>query len=100
MRKQEAEALRRLEQALLEDTEPTPPEADSPEWVEDFYEETEGSGFTVQNTDDTDVDPDSYSEAVYAPKRGGCLVPGLVTLLALSLLTVMVLWLLKYLGVM
>lgn len=104
MRRQEEEALRRLEQALLEDNpeEDSPPEEDPLEWVEEFYEDGESlsAGFTVHNTDRTDVDLDSYSEEVYQGKRGGCLIPGLVTVLALCVLTAMVLWLLNYLGVM
>ena len=109
MRKQEEEELRRLEQALLEDAseEEIPPEADPLEWVDEFYEDiVEETGesfpqdFTVRNTDDVDVDLAGYSEDVYRAKRGGCLIPGLITVLALCILTAMVLWLLQYLGVM
>ena len=98
--------MRRLEEALLEDA-PEIVEADSEEWVDEYYEEVAPhtgyaapGDFTVRNTDETDVDLDAYSEEVYRANRGGCLVPGLITLLALSLLTAMVLWLLRYLGVM
>jgi hypothetical protein len=109
VRKHQEEELRRLEQALLEDPQEaeSPMEEDPLEWVEEFYEDvteetgyTPPQGFTVRNTDDVDVDLDAYSEEVYRGKRGGCLIPGLITVLALSLLTAMVLWLLQYLGVM
>ena len=109
MRKHQEEELRWLEQALLDDAreEEFPVEEDPLEWVDEFYEDVvEATGhtppheFTVRNTDDVDVDLDTYSEEVYRGKRGGCLIPGLITVLALSLLTAMVLWLLQYLGVM
>jgi hypothetical protein len=108
VRRQQEEDLRRLEQALLEDArEEYSQEADPSEWVDEFYEDvidqtgsTPAQEFTVRNTDDVDVDLDSYSEDVYRSKRGGCLIPGLITVLALCVLTAMVLWLLQYLGVM
>ena len=109
MRRKQDEELRRLEQALLEDIPEAEdiPEEDPSEWVDEFYEELPEApaeqlpdSFTVYNTDRVDVDLDSYSEEVYQGKRGGCLIPGLITLLALSLLTAMGLWLLRYLGVM
>ena len=105
MRKREEEELRRLEKALLEDTDPEESEQgeDTLDWVEDFYKDigdTTPQDFTVRNTDDVDVDIDDYSEDVYHAKRGGCLIPGLITVLALCVLTAMVLWLLQYLGVM
>ena len=108
MRRQQEEELRRLEQALLEDArEEYPQEADPLEWVDEFYEDvadetgsTPPQDFTVRNTDDVDVDLEGYSEEVYRGKRGGCLIPGLITVLALCVLTAMVLWLLQYLGVM
>ena len=105
MRKQEEEELRRLEKALLEDPdlEESDQEEDPLDWVEDFYDDigdTVPQDFTVRNTDDVDVDIEDYSEDVYRAKRGGCLIPGLITVLALCVLTAMVLWLLQYLGVM
>lgn len=108
MRRQQEEELRRLEQALLEDLSQDDilSEEDPREWVDEYYEEIFDDiadelpdDFTVRNTDDVDVDMEAYSQEVYRGKRGGCLIPGLVTLLALSLLTAMVLWLLQYLGV-
>ena len=105
MRKQEEEELRRLEKALLEDPdlEESDQEEDPLDWVEDFYDnigDTVPQDFTVRNTDDVDVDIEDYREDVYRAKRGGCLIPGLITVLALCVLTAMVLWLLQYLGVM
>ena len=104
MRKQEEEELRRLEQALLEESDQEDfPEEDPLDWVDEFYDDagqTPAMDFTVRNTDDVDVDLDDYSEEVYRAKRGGCLIPGLITVLALCVLTAMVLWLLQYLGVM
>ena len=105
MRKQEEEELRRLEKALLEDPDldESDQEEDPLDWVEDFYDDigdTVPQDFTVRNTDDVDVDIEDYSEDVYRAKRGGCLIPGLITVLALCVLTAMVLWLLQYLGVM
>ena len=106
MRKKEEEALRRLEKALLEDLqeEELPREEDPTQWVDEYYddavEDVLPPDFTVRNTDRVDVDLDDYSEEVYQAKKGGCLIPGLVTVLALCVLTAMVLWLLQYLGVM
>ena len=104
VRKQEDAELRRLEQALLEDA---PQAEEEPDWVEEYYEEVcpdreaeTPDSFTVTNTDRVDVDLEDYSEEVYRRKQGGCLIPGLITLLALSVLTAMILWLLQYLGVM
>ena len=106
MRKKEEEVLRQLEKALLEDLqeEEIPQEEDPTEWVDEYYDDLEEEilppDFTVRNTDRVDVDLDDYSEEVYQAKKGGCLIPGLITLLALCVLAAMVLWLLQYLGVM
>ena len=103
MRKQEKEALRRLEQALLEAETPEEEisEEDPPEWEEEYYDAPDETptGFTVRNTDQTDVDLEDYSEEVYRGSKGGCLISGLVTVIALCVLAAMVLWLLQYLGV-
>ena len=106
MRKKEEEVLRQLEKALLEDLqeEEIPQEEDPTEWVDEYYDDLEEEilppDFTVRNSDRVDVDLDDYSEEVYQAKKGGCLIPGLITLLALCVLAAMVLWLLQYLEVM
>ena len=97
MRKREAEELRRLEAALLENEYDEPdfdPEPELPEFYRDLQPE-----FDAYNTDDTDLDMDDYSEDVFdAPGRGNA-ISVLLTIATSLLLGSVVLLLLKYLGV-
>ena len=73
MRKDQQEALRRLEEALLEQETP-PARDDSDQWLEEFYTEP-AHDYTAYNADRTDVDMDVYSREVEAGRRrSGCLV--------------------------
>ena len=99
MSKRQDEELRRLEEALLEseDTEDTedllePDEAETEPWDDDM-------DYQVYNTDDTDVDLDEYSEDVYR-ERSGRGLSVLLTMLCMAALSVCILLLLKYLGVL
>ena len=95
MKKQELEALRRLEAALLEQ-----PSEDEPEEIEidDSWMELSGSEYEIYNTDDADVDMENYSEEVH---QGSQRTPFLSFLLVISLLLLVVSIgiLLKFLGV-
>lgn len=98
MKKQELEALRRLEEELLAseyEDEVQPDELDILEesW-QDFAEFPEG----IYNTDDLDVDLDDYSEEVYQDNSRGPSSALLVTL-TVFLLLVVIFCLLKLLGV-
>ena len=99
MRKQELEALRRLEAALLEQQ---PKEEEIPVENEDFPDDTwlelVGSDYESYNTDAADVDLDVYSEDVHRGKRSH---PFLSFLIALSLLLLAAsIWIfLRFLGV-
>lgn len=97
MSKRQDEELRRLEEALLEsedteDTEWEPDETETEPWDDDM-------DYQVYNTDDTDVDLDAYSEDVYQEHSGRGLSV-LLTMLCMAALSVCILLLLKYLGVL
>ena len=78
MHKDQQEALRRLEKALL-DAEPQEadfdwddPEEASDQWLEEAYRDDRQIHCDAYNTDSADVDMDSYSQAVLeAPKKKG-----------------------------
>lgn len=95
MKKQELEALRRLEAALLEQP---PEEAPADDEIDDTWVELAGSEYDVYNTDDADVDMETYSEEVH---RGSQRTPFLSFLMVVSLLllAVSIGILLKFLGV-
>ena len=95
MKKQELEALRRLEAALLEQP---PEEAPTDDAIDDTWVELAGSEYDVYNTDDADVDMETYSEEVH---RGSQRTPFLSFLMVVSLLllAVSIGILLKFLGV-
>lgn len=99
MRKQELEALRRLEAALLEQQ---PKEEEIPVENEDFPDDTwlelVGSDYESYNTDTADVDLDVYSEDVH---RGKTKHPFLSFLIVLCLLLLSAsIWIfLRFLGV-
>lgn len=107
MRKDQQEELRRLEQALLEadaqeaedSWEVTEEETD--DWLEDIYREFEDEPTVcdVYNTDEVDVDMESYSEAVsQVPERGGCAIG--VFLVLIAVLGCATLWFLKKWGIL
>jgi len=106
MRKDQREALQRLEQALLEadaqeaedSWEVTEEETD--DWLEDIFREGEESpDYEVYNTDEADVDMESYSEAVsQVPERGGCAIG--VFLVLIVVLGCATLWFLKKWGIL
>lgn len=98
MRKQEQEALRRLEQALLEAEQPGEVPEDELYALDDSWQELSETNYEIYNTDDTDVDMDDYSEEVYRGRSGSPL-GALLMVLTMILLAVFILWLLKFLGV-
>lgn len=95
MGKREEKELHRLEEALLEEesTQETP---DMPEPV---WQQNDDLDYDIYNTDDTDVDLAEYSDTVYREHSGSGLAV-LVTMLCMGLLSVFILILLKYLGVL
>ena len=105
MRKDQQEELRRLEQALLEadaqeaDTWDVSEEA-ADDWLEEIFREGEESpDYEVYNTDEADVDMESYSEAVsQVPERGGCAIG--VFLVLIAVLGCVTLWFLKKWGIL
>ena len=98
MKKQELEALHRLEEELLSTEYEEELQSDELDILEetwqDFAEFPEG----IYNTDDPDVDLDDYSEAVYQDNAPG---PSSAVLVVLTvfLLLVVIFCLLKLLGV-
>ena len=107
MRKDQQEELRRLEQALLEaDAQEAEDswevtEEDADDWLEDIYREFEEEPAVcdVYNTDEVDVDMESYSEAVsQAPEQGGCAIGVFFVLIAV--LGCATLWFLKKWGIL
>ena len=106
MRKDQQEELRRLEQALLEadaqeaDTWDVSEEA-ADDWLEEIFQEFEEDPVDcpVYNTDQADVDMESYSEAVRdVPERGGCAIG--VFLALIGVLGAAALWFLKKWGIL
>ena len=95
MRKQQQKELRRLEEALLEveDTE----ELFDPEEELDWEDVEIPEDYEFYNTDDVDVDLESYSEEVHNGSEGGGLGVLLTMLLMLGLAACIML-LLRYLG--
>ena len=95
MRKREEKELRRLEQALLdeESVDESPDYTPESDWLDEDLD------YEIYNTDDTDVDLDEYSEEVYH-ERSGNGVAVLVTMLCMVIISVIILVLLKYLGVL
>ena len=107
MRKDQREALRRLEEALLEaDAQEAEDsweaaEEETDDWLEDIFREGEekDEDFDVYNTDDADVDMESYSEAVReVPEKGGCAIG--VFLVLIAVLGCATLWFLKKWGIL
>lgn len=107
MRKDEQEELRRLEQALLEADAREASEdwndaaQNSDAWLEETFREFEEDPLTceVYNTDDADVDMESYSQAVsQVPERGGCAIG--VFLVLIGVLGAVAFWFFKKWGVL
>ena len=93
MRKQQQAELRRLEEALMaEDL----PEDAAPILDETWLEYTE-QDYEIYNTDDTDVDLDVYSDDVH--EGGSQKGMGALVILTLLLLLAVIVFLLKFLGV-
>ena len=83
MSKQQRDELRRLEEALMEDSDLAGFDdfgygQQNSQWQSVSIPDSNG-----RNTDRTDVDMDAYSEDVHAGRRGGCLVWLMVMLTAL-----------------
>lgn len=95
MSKREEKELRRLEEALLEEeyTE------EAPDMPEPVWQQNDDLDYDIYNTDDTDVDLEEYSDTIYRERSGSGLAV-LVTMLCMGLLSVFILILLKYLGVL
>lgn len=93
MRKQQQAELRRLEEALM--AEDLPEDAD-PILDETWLEYTE-QDYEIYNTDDTDVDLDAYSDDVH--EGGSQKGMGALVILTLLLLLAVIVFLLKFLGV-
>ena len=106
MKKQEQEALERLEKALMELEEddevetqdPNFPQID-PDILEYTWTETAQIPVDAYSTDDTDVDLDTYSEEVYQGSKHSIL-PGILTVLVMLMLGGCILFMLKQLGVL
>ena len=92
MGKREEKELHRLEEALLEE-ESTQEAPDMPEPV---WQQNDDLDYDIYNTD---VDLAEYSDTVYREHSGSGLAV-LVTMLCMGLLSVFILILLKYLGVL
>ena len=99
MKKQELERLQQLEEALMEETDTadvfTETELDL---LEDTWQDVSETAYSVTNTDSVDVDLDAFSEDVHRGTQRNAF-PICITILSLTLLFCMVLWLLHYLGV-
>lgn len=94
MRKQQQAELRRLEEALM--AEDFPEEA-AP-ILEETWQEYADRDCEIYNTDNTDVDMDTFSEQVHAgSSRKGA---GILFVLTLLLLMAVIIYFLKFLGVM
>ena len=97
MGKNQQSELRRLEEALMEEED----------WDYGFSQAPSGKSrqtgsapvCKMVNTDHTDVDMEAYSEDVHGGKSGGVL-GGLLTMLGMILLSAVILFLLKFLGVL
>ena len=98
MRKQEQEALRRLESALLEPEEPQDLLLEDDEELESIWQERIANEYDAYNTDVTDVDLDEYSEDVLRGNRNNPFLP-VVIILCLLLLAASLLILMRFLGV-
>lgn len=98
MRKQEQEALRRLEAALLEREVPEEVSEENTDFLDDTWQELSVPQYDAYNTDNADVDLDVYSEDVRQGHRGSRALTFLMVV-SLLLLVASVCILLKFLGV-
>ena len=89
MGKRQQEELRRLEEALLASDD----RQELPDWG------SKASHYAVYNTDEADVDLDTYSEEVHQGRTGNGLSV-LLTMVAMVALSAGILLLLKILGVL
>ena len=98
MRKQEREALRRLEAALLEHEQPQnlpPEESEEPEYI---WQNVADDHYDIHNTDVTDVDLDDYSEDVHRGSQSNPFLSVFI-ILCLFLLFTAIWILMDFLGV-
>ena len=94
MRKQQQAELRRLEEALMAEDLPE----DAAPILEETWQEYADRDCEIYNTDNTDVDMDTYSEQVHiGSSRKGA---GILFVLTLLLLMAVIIYFLKFLGVM
>lgn len=98
MRKQEQEALRRLEAALLAQEVPEEAPGEDGGLLEDTWQELSVPHYDAYNTDVADVDLDVYSEDVHEGRQGSRAL-SFLTVVSLLLLAASVCILLKFLGV-
>ena len=98
MKKQELEALRRLEEELLSTEYEDQLQPDELDILEEAWQDFAEFPEDIYNTDDLDVDLDDYSEEVYQDNSPG---PSSAVLVALTvfLVLVVIFCLLKLLGV-
>ena len=99
MRKQELDELRRLEEELMADEYMEEEPLDELDLLDDTWQEFMEVPISVYNTDDTDVDLESYSKEVYRTQNRRP-SSGLLTVLIILLLLVVIFCLLKILGVL
>jgi len=98
MKKQELEALRRLEEELLASEYTEEELVDDLDILEDTWQDFADFPESMYNTDDLDVDLEDYSEAVYQDSDQG-ISPAVLVALTVLLLLVVIFCLLKLLGV-
>lgn len=98
MRKQEREALRRLEAALLEQEQPQDLSQEEMEEPEAFWQALPDDDYDIYNTDVTDVDLDDYSEDVHRGSQSSPFLSVFI-ILCVFLLFAAVWILLDFLGV-
>ena len=99
MRKQQQKELRRLEEALMKAEFPQEAFPADPEMELEWDELEADQSYDVYNTDDVDVDLEEYSENVHEGRHSSGL--GIVlTMLCMIALSVGILCLLKFLGVL
>lgn len=98
MRKQEQEALRRLEAALLAQEQPEEETVTDEDFPEELWQEVSGGDYDIYNTDAADVDLDAYSEDVHRGRQSSGFLSLLVAV-SILLLVFAIGILLKFLGV-
>ena len=98
MRKQEQEALCRLEAALMEQTHADEIPVEETEEIDTIFQDWSDVDYEVYNTDDADVDMDEYSEDVHRGRHKNSFLP-IAMVFSLLLLAASIFILLQFLGV-